>query len=77
MKKIMKRFSILTILVFVFTMTAPIAKVTFAESCIDGVNCPGDIDNGSDGPKSPPPQPTTKDTSILCKWLNICKIGND
>lgn len=71
MKIIIKRMSILLILVFVFTLTAPITRVSFAESCIEGVDCPSDNDNGGDGPKSPPP----KDSSILCRWLGICKVS--
>ena len=73
MRIIIKRMSILLILAFVFTLTTPVTRVSFAESCIEGVDCPGDIDNGGDGPKQPPPP---KDTSILCKWLGICKAGN-
>ena len=74
MKTIIKRMSILLILAFVFTLTAPITRVSFAETCIPGTEgCPGDIDTGGDGPKNPPP----KDTSILCKWLGICKVSID
>ena len=72
MKKNINRVSILLILTFVFTLTTPITRVSLAESCIPGTEgCPGDIDTGGDGPKSPPP----KDTSILCKWLGLCKVG--
>lgn len=71
MKITIKRLSILVILVSVFTLTTPITRVSFAQTCADGVDCPSDNDNAGDGPKSPPP----KDTSILCKWLGICTVN--
>lgn len=72
MKTFIKRTSILLILAFVFTLTTPTTAVSFSEICVEGVDCPSDNDNGGDGPKTPPPP---KDTSILCKWLGICKVS--
>ena len=72
MKRIVKKTSILMILMFILALTTPVASVTFANECLTGDGCPSDGDGAQQGgPKSPPP----KDTSILCQWLGICKAS--
>jgi hypothetical protein len=72
MKKLIIRVTILALIAFALSATAPITKVTYAEFvCIEGTEpgCPPDDGSGSNqGPKQPPPP---KEVSWYCRWFKV------